>query len=166
MQSFYRNPTDDQVFSYIDQLIDLNEVFYPETRRAKKRNLEPFRISEVIESCHSNKSIYNVMSHHHWHKSTVLLHLHSFFVQQVLNLDNYLEVARIRNLLEDYKILDKINELTTEIKINTGYDILPPETVAGIKNLQNSELKSFDSNKFFDNVSTFEGYLCFRFFLC
>lgn len=57
---FSRNPTDDQVFSYIDQLVDLNEILYPEPRRAKKRNLEPFRISQIIESCHANQSIYEV----------------------------------------------------------------------------------------------------------
>lgn len=61
--SIYRNPTEDQIFNYIDQLVDLNDVLYPnEPRRgnAKKRNLAPFRISQIIQSCHENQSMFEV----------------------------------------------------------------------------------------------------------
>lgn len=66
----YRNPTEDQIFSYIDQLVDLNDVLYPnEPRRAnaKKRNSAPFRISQIIESCHANESMFQVEK---WERKT------------------------------------------------------------------------------------------------
>lgn len=75
---------------------------------------------------------------------------------QVLQMGNYLDINRIKNLLVDYGISEKLNELTSQIVIDKNFDIFPPQTRDGIINLQNSELKSFDSHKFFDNVSTTE----------
>lgn len=72
---------------------------------------------------------------------------------QVLQMGNYLEIRRIENLLEEYGIGEKLNELTAQIEINNTYNIFPQQTRDAIINLQNSELKSFDSHKFFDNVS-------------
>lgn len=53
----------DEVFQqYIDKVIDLNTVIYPNGQRTKIRSPEvkPLRISQVIESCHQNHSIYKV----------------------------------------------------------------------------------------------------------
>lgn len=66
---------------------------------------------------------------------------------------NYLEIKRIQNLLEEYKISDRLKEMTAQIQINNTYDILPQQTRDGIQNLKNSELSTFDSDRFLDNVS-------------
>ncbi len=66
---------------------------------------------------------------------------------------NNLEIKRIEKLLEEYGIEEKLNELAAKIQIDDTLDILPQETREGITKLQNSELKSFDAHKFFDNVS-------------
>ncbi|KAG4077541.1 hypothetical protein HA402_002968 [Bradysia odoriphaga] len=126
------NPTEDQVFKYIDQLVDLNEVLYPEQRRssAKKRNSDPFRISQIIESCHANQSMF-----------------------EVLRIGNYLDIRKISNLLKEYAIDEKLEELTGKIQIDTTNDILPDATRAGIEKLRDSELGNFDSDKFIDNLS-------------
>lgn len=76
---------------------------------------------------------------------------------------NYLEISKIENLLQEYRISEKLNDLTSKIKINATYNIFPDETREGILNLKNSELKSFDSNKFFDNVSASECFLELQF---
>ncbi|XP_037044622.1 prominin-like protein isoform X5 [Bradysia coprophila] len=127
-----QNPTEDQVFKYIDQLVDLNEVLYPEVRRssAKKRNSDPFRISQIIESCHANQSMF-----------------------EVLRIGNYLDIRKISNLLKEYAIDEKLEELTAKIQIDTTNDILPDATKAGIVKLRDSELGNFDSDKFIDNLS-------------
>lgn len=126
-----QNPTDDQIFSYIDQLVDLNDVLYPETRsaNAKKRNSGPFRISQIIESCHANQSMF-----------------------QVLRIGNYVDTERISNLLRDYGIDGKLTEYTAKIQINNNSDILPEETKEGILKLRNSQLKSFNADNFIDNL--------------
>lgn len=58
----FSNPSEDQVFHYVDQAIDLNTVLYANGQRLKLRreNVEPLRISQVIDSCHRNQSIYRV----------------------------------------------------------------------------------------------------------
>ncbi|KAJ6641812.1 Prominin-like protein, partial [Pseudolycoriella hygida] len=127
-----QNPANDQVFSYIDKLIDLNDVLYYEQRRsnAKKRSLEPFRISQVIESCHANKSMF-----------------------EVLQMGNFVEIKKIENLLDEYGIGEKLEELTAKINIDRTINILPPDTENGITRLRDSELKTFEAYKFFDNLN-------------
>lgn len=71
----------------------------------------------------------------------------------MLRIGNYLDIKKISNLLKEYGIDEKLEELTAKIQIDTTYDILPASTREGIEKLRNSELKSFDSDKFFDNVS-------------
>lgn len=70
-----------------------------------------------------------------------------------MRMGNLLEISRIENLLDEYGIGEKLNELTAQIKIDSTYDIFPQQTQDGIRSLQNSELSTFDSHKFFDNVS-------------
>lgn len=66
---------------------------------------------------------------------------------------NYLNIDRIKTILDDYGIREKLNDLTSQIVIDRSYNIFPDEMKDGLISLQNSELKSFDSHKFFDNVS-------------
>lgn len=55
-----RNPSNDQLFGYIDNVFDLNQFWTP-APRSTINNLERFPISELIESCHKNQSIYKVI---------------------------------------------------------------------------------------------------------
>lgn len=71
----------------------------------------------------------------------------------MLRLGNSLDIRRIHNLLEEYGIDDKIKDLTAQLEIDAGTDILPDETRSAINDLMKSELNTFDSDKFFDNVS-------------
>lgn len=66
---------------------------------------------------------------------------------------NYVEIKKIEHLLEEYGIEAKLKDLTKKIEINNTHNIFPDETRQGILDLQRSELNSFDSDKFFDNVS-------------
>jgi prominin 1 len=65
-----KNPGDDQFFGYIDKFINLNEYLNPtnfnrNSRISRNRQLvntdnTPLTISQVIEACHANETIYNV----------------------------------------------------------------------------------------------------------
>jgi prominin 1 len=65
-----KNPGDDQLFNYVDKFINLNEYLNPtnfnrNSRIGRNRDLvnrdnSPLTISQVIESCHANDTIYNV----------------------------------------------------------------------------------------------------------
>lgn len=60
----HSNPAEDQLFRYINDTIDLNQLVN-HVHRSKSRtasNTEPLRLTEVIESCHRNESIYKVSS--------------------------------------------------------------------------------------------------------
>lgn len=76
-----------------------------------------------------------------------------FRYNQVLRIGNYLDIRKISNLLKEYAIDEKLEELTAKIQIDTTNDILPEATKAGIVKLRDSELGNFDSDKFVDNVS-------------
>jgi prominin 1 len=65
-----KNPGDDQLFGYVDKFINLNEYLNPtnfnrNSRIGRNRELvnadnTPLTISQVIESCHANETIYKV----------------------------------------------------------------------------------------------------------
>lgn len=58
----FRNRNDDLFLNYIDKAVDLNSVVYANGQRLQLRSPEvkPLKISQVIESCHRNNSIYKV----------------------------------------------------------------------------------------------------------
>lgn len=72
--SFYfcSDPSHDQIFGYVDQFINLNDILYPKdlSKRANGKarvlpeNTAPFRPSDLISSCHKNESIYSVSMLH------------------------------------------------------------------------------------------------------
>lgn len=59
------NRSDDVFQQYIDKAIDLNSIIYANGphRKIRSPQTEPLKISQVIDSCHRNSSIYKV-SHH------------------------------------------------------------------------------------------------------
>lgn len=64
---FLRSNRSDEVFQqYIDKGIDLNSVIYANGhRKIHSPEIKPLRISQVIDSCHRNNSIYKVCSSPH-----------------------------------------------------------------------------------------------------
>lgn len=60
----HSNRSDDVFQQYIDKAIDLNSVIYANGhRKIRSPQTEPLKISQVIDSCHRNSSIYKVSSH-------------------------------------------------------------------------------------------------------
>lgn len=141
-----KNPENDQIIiSYVDNLIDLNTIFYPQSQaKAKSRNgakspspevkqipRDPFRISEVVGACHRNESIYNV-----------------------LKLENIFNISEVLNYPNEFGIYTKLNNLRKELKIDVEFQILDDQTRREIQGLSKSELNTFDSDKFTDNLVT------------
>lgn len=137
---FCSDPTNDQIFKIVDNHIDLNtflqsqEQPFARTRNEKKltRDLEPFRVSQLIDSCHKNNSIYNV-----------------------LRLDVIFNIDDIGNFTETYGISAKLDDLLTTLKFNTDQKVWSTQAEEGLNNLAVSELKNFDVDKYLDNVNFF-----------
>ncbi|XP_059619973.1 prominin-like protein isoform X4 [Phlebotomus argentipes] len=129
-----KNPTDDQIFNYVDQLIDLNTVIYPSSSnnrgksakvRQYQRETAPFRISQVIEACHSNKAAY-----------------------EVLQLRNFLDIAQVRGYPEKYNIDGLLDDLIRSVEVESNLVILNSDARAEIEKLAASELNNFPAHKF------------------
>uniref|UniRef100_A0A6B2E6D3 Putative conserved secreted protein n=1 Tax=Phlebotomus kandelakii TaxID=1109342 RepID=A0A6B2E6D3_9DIPT len=129
-----KNPTDDQIFNYMDRLIDLNTVMYPPSSnirgksgkmRQYQREVAPFRISQVIEACHSNRAAY-----------------------QVLRLQNFMDITEIREYPKKYNIDGLLNDLIKSIEVESNLVILNSEARAEIEKLAKSELNNFPAHKF------------------
>uniref|UniRef100_A0A1B0D4C1 Prominin n=1 Tax=Phlebotomus papatasi TaxID=29031 RepID=A0A1B0D4C1_PHLPP len=138
---FFRNPTDDQIFNYIDRLIDLNTVIYPSSSnnrgksgkqqlRQFQREVEPFRISQVIEACHGNKAAY-----------------------EVLQLRNFRDINEIREYPEKYNIDGLLDDLIRSINVQSNLVILNADARAEIQRLATSELNNFPAYKFEQHLS-------------
>ncbi|CAD7082319.1 unnamed protein product [Hermetia illucens] len=137
-----RNPENDQVFSYIDKLIDLNE-FYDNINKDKRiskklskirsssktRTVEPFTLSQIIVACQNNQTIY-----------------------KVLHLNNIFEIDDILDFPDKYNINGTLEHLISTIKIE-DIDISNQDIAERIKELGNSELKGFQVDKFTDNLN-------------
>ncbi|GAB0098286.1 prominin-like protein [Sergentomyia squamirostris] len=134
-----KNPADDQVFNYVDQLIDLNRVLYPSSSRNRGKSVKlrqyqreetPFRISQVIEACHGNRAAYDV-----------------------LQLKNFKDIQEIREYPEKYNIDGLLDELIRSIDIRSNLQILTPEAQEEIEKLATSELNNFPAHKFEQHLS-------------
>lgn len=138
-----RNPENDQIIkSYLDNLIDLNTIFYPPSQsKSKTRNgaaqpiaqqpipRDPFRVSDIVVACHRNESIYNV-----------------------LKLENIFNISEVLNYPNEFGIYTKLNNLKNELKIDVSFQILDAQTRREIQSLSKSQLNKFDSDKFTDNL--------------
>lgn len=135
-----RDPVNDQVFRLVDQHVDLNVWLYPSNVRTRsglknapaKRNdeLVPLRISQVIDSCHQNKSIYNV-----------------------IRLDTFYDIDRLRDLPKEYGIQDQLDKLIQSIQLRPDLKIWSAEAQEQFDRLAESKLNMFDLDKTLDNVS-------------
>ncbi|XP_055708127.1 prominin-like protein isoform X5 [Phlebotomus papatasi] len=136
-----KNPTDDQIFNYVDRLIDLNTVIYPSSSnnrgksgkqqlRQFQREVEPFRISQVIEACHENKAAY-----------------------EVLQLRNFRDINEIREYPEKYNIDGLLDDLIRSINVQSNLVILNADARAEIQRLATSELNNFPAYKFEQHLS-------------
>lgn len=89
----------------------------------------PLRISQVIDSCHQNKSIYNV-----------------------IRLDTFYDIDKLRDLPKEYGIQDQLDKLIESIKIRPDLQIWSPEAQTEFDRLAASKLNTFDLDKTLDNV--------------
>lgn len=93
--------------------------------------LPPLRISQVIDACHRNESIYNV------------IRLGSFF-----------DIDSLRSLPEQYGINAQLDDLIKRIQVH-DLKIWTKDAEEGIQKLAQSELTKFDVDKTLDNVCAF-----------
>ncbi|XP_035791698.1 prominin-like protein isoform X1 [Anopheles albimanus] len=132
-----RNPKDDQLINYIDQFVNLNNLYTQlraQTERSKTRlrtseTVDPIRIGEVIVACEKNESIYSVLKMH-----------------------NFVDMNTLRNYPEDYGITRELEALKEKIQIDS-VQILTPGTREDIEGLRQSKLNEFDVDKFTDNLT-------------
>lgn len=117
--------TDDVIVkSYIDKAIDLNR--FAHGQRKDQRPLEPLRISEVIEACHRNESIY-----------------------RVLHLKNYFDIQDIASFPDRFELVAQLEELVNSIELpRINIDVDEP-----IRKLAQSNLQTFDIDKYRDNLN-------------
>lgn len=110
-----RHPGDTRIFAMIDELVHLEEKY------AQQPGLKTLKVSDIIRSCHRNESIYSV-----------------------LNLENVINITQLSNYPRQYGITQRINELTTRIKLDREVDILTPSAKAQLLRLANSPLNEFN----------------------
>lgn len=133
---------DDPVFRLLDSRFDLNDWLYPTSRRARIANrqksvlaqqtplpaLPPLRISQVIDACQHNQSIY-----------------------KVIRLESVFEINTLRTLPEQYNISEQLNELIARIQVQ-DLTIWTEAAGEGIAKLRDSALQTYDVDKTLDNV--------------
>ena len=132
-----RNPEHDQVFEYLDNYIDVNKFLFADTQRNNQKNgaknvkeIEPLRISQIINSCHSNESIF-----------------------EVLRLDSHVNISQIIQFPQQYGIDAKLSELVENVAVNSKIRILTNEARAEIRELSKSALNDFAAYKYTDNLT-------------
>lgn len=138
----FRDPVNDQVFRLVDQRVDLNVYLYPSGIRTKSslknvparrtEELTPLRISQVIDSCHQNKTIYNV-----------------------IRLDTFYDIETLRDLPKQYGIQDQLDRLIDSIQLKPNLEIWSDAAQKEFDRLASSKLTNFDLDKTLDNVSVF-----------
>ncbi|XP_055844370.1 prominin-like protein isoform X1 [Episyrphus balteatus] len=131
-----RNPKTDDLFQYVDNLVDLNNVFY-NTNNPKQRNgplstgnLPPFRISHVITACQANETIYEV------------LHLYNLF-----------DIESINEYPAQLNVIKTLEEFVDGINFESKIVILSEENEKKILAIASSDLNTFDRDKFTDNLN-------------
>lgn len=110
-----QHPGDTRIFAMIDQLVHLEEKY------TQQPGLQTLKVSDLIRSCHRNESIYNV-----------------------LHLENVININQLSDYPKQYGITQRIEELTTKIKLDREVDILTPSAKAQLIRLANSPLNEFN----------------------
>jgi prominin 1 len=128
-----KDPEHDQVFSYFDNFIDLNQhLFRDHHRRAlhgDRKHMEALRISQVIAACHRNESIFDV-----------------------LRLGNEVNIDNIRDFPKQFEIDKKLDELAENVRVSSPIKILNDEARIQLRELSQSQLNSFARYKYDDNL--------------
>lgn len=156
----YSDPAEDPVFRYLDQGIDLNQILN-NAHRSKSRavlNPDPLRLSQVIESCHRNETIYKVTQRPFISSYFQKFNCH-YHPPQVLKLKNHFNIADIREYPKRFQVDMQLQELVDNVRV-PKIDIRVEEA---INKLAQSELKNFDVDKFTDNVSKNSKSILFEF---
>lgn len=128
------------MFRLFDQRVDLNVYLYPPSgsrarsgiKNAPSRrsdDLAPLRISQVIDSCHKNQTIYNV-----------------------IRLDTFYDIETLRDLPKQYGIQDQLDQLINSIQLRPDLKIWSAEAQEEFDRLAGSKLNTFDLDKTLDNV--------------
>lgn len=130
-----KNPENDQVFSYLDNYIDLNKFLFPDNQRLALRQdsqneMQPLKISQVINSCHNNESVF-----------------------EVLRMENSVNIDQIRDFPKQFGITEKLDELADNVQITSQVRILNDDARKQIRELSKSELNNFDIDKYIDNLA-------------
>ncbi|XP_055915367.1 prominin-like protein isoform X2 [Eupeodes corollae] len=131
-----RNPKTDDVFQYIDNFVDLNNVFYNNNNPKQKigslstGNLPPFRISHVIAACQANETIY-----------------------EVLHLYNHFDIESIKEYPAQLNVTKTLREFVDGINFESKIVILSEENEQRIRAIATSGLNNFDRDKFTDNLN-------------
>lgn len=90
--------------------------------------LPPLRLSQVIDACHRNQTIY-----------------------RVIRLDSVFDIDTMKHLPEQYGIRAQLEELIKRIQVQ-DLKIWTKDAEIGIDKLTKSELTKFDVHKTLDNV--------------
>lgn len=132
-----KNPDNDQIFQYLDNYIDLNNVFNGDKKNVKNKHvfkntgsLSAFRISHVILDCKKNHTMY-----------------------EVLRLHDHFDISDIRDFPTKFNINKTLSDLVENINVDTNIVMLNEKDKEKILKIADSALKDFDPDKFVDNLN-------------
>lgn len=129
-----RDPKNDDVFQYVDNIIDLNNVFSnapkPKPGNLNTGTLPPFRISHVITACQANETIY-----------------------EVLRLHNQYNIENINDFPKQLNVIKTLEEFVDGINFESKIVILSEDNEKKILAIATSDLNTFDRDKFTDNLN-------------
>lgn len=110
------NPGDSRIFALIDEMVHLDNIY-----ESRDRYSQPLNVSSVIRSCHRNATIY-----------------------KVLRLEQQVNISQVKDYPSRYGILQKIEELTSDIRLDQHVDILTPNAKRQLQKLADSPLNNID----------------------
>ena len=121
-----QSPNDNQLLQLLDDVVRLDKFFVAE---GSKQHVD-ITVSSIIQSCHANGSIYNVL--------------------QVANLVNISEVSDYKSR---FNIESKINQLKTRIDFGGNVTILTEDAKYELQSLAQSNINHINFTMFADVVS-------------
>lgn len=115
------DPTNSEVFSVVEELYNLNEL-YPAGQAP--------RVTEIIRKCHSNQSLYSVLS---------LDHIDS-------------NLAELQNYKKRLNLDEKIDQLKEDISVDTDVEILSRDAKEQLWELANSSVADKDTWDYYTDI--------------
>ncbi|XP_075231383.1 prominin-like protein [Lycorma delicatula] len=110
------DPGDSRIFTLIDEVVKLDKIY-----NITDGHSPPLNISSVIRSCHNNGSIY-----------------------KVLRLEQLFDISEVTDYASHYGILERIKELTDNIRLDQHVDILTRNAEQQLLKLADSPLNNID----------------------